>query len=63
MADDKIIRDMVSDVIEMIQHRRKCCPTCLHFADKMEECEIAMKRPPAKVIAYGCEHWSEDIPF
>jgi len=39
------------------------CITCRHFIEHMETCELAGKRPPPRVIAYGCEAHSEEIPF
>jgi hypothetical protein len=49
------------------------CMTCRHFNEKSkvlynpqvpeEQCELYSLRPPAKVIAFGCPSWSDDVPF
>lgn len=40
------------------------CVTCNHFADD-ETCKLTdpPMRPPAKVIAFGCPSYDDDIPF
>lgn len=40
-----------------------CCPNCLNFDEKLEQCKLAAARPPARVIAFGCERFDFDIPF
>lgn len=39
-----------------------CCPNCLHWRGKDETCTLAMARPPANVIAFGCVKF-DDLPF
>jgi hypothetical protein len=44
------------------------CLTCRAFNEKEELCGLAMKRPPARIITYGCESWVdagkvEPLPF
>lgn len=39
------------------------CPTCTHFDGRVEQCILAGKRPPAKIIAEGCNKFEYDIPF
>ena len=42
------------------------CLTCEHFIEHMEICNRVQgpnNRPPARIIAYGCEAHSEEIPF
>jgi hypothetical protein len=41
----------------------RCCPNCLHFDETGEQCKLAAARPPARVIAFGCERFDFDIPF
>jgi len=46
-------------------HRQKIitsCLTCDHFYEPEEMCNLCDRRPPAKVIAYGCLSW-RDLPF
>lgn len=52
------------------------CMTCRHFAERgaaelgpatpaipVEHCGLYKVRPPARVIAYGCPSWEDDLPF
>ncbi len=41
----------------------KTCLTCDHFKQAKEVCGLNMQRPPAKVIAFGCECYENEIPF
>lgn len=42
----------------------KCCPNCEHFQADLEKCGLNSKRPPATVIAFGCECFvNNDMPF
>jgi len=42
---------------------KRTCITCDYFDEGVETCELVLVRPPAKVIAYGCERWNLGIPF
>lgn len=41
------------------------CVTCAHFNEETEICRAYTARPPARVIAYGCRTYKDqlDIPF
>ena len=46
------------------------CMTCTYFREHAtenglpaEQCILYGQRPPARVIAYGCESWKDGIPF
>lgn len=44
----------------------KSCITCDHFNEQKEECGKVGKRPPARIIAFGCEMFDnidDEIPF
>lgn len=46
----------------------KCCPNCEHWINgpktaPIEVCELAGIRPPADIIAFGCEKYQDKIPF
>ena len=41
----------------------KCCPNCYFFDEDKEVCNKVGQRPPARVIATGCEFYDYDIPF
>jgi hypothetical protein len=38
------------------------CVNCIHFDEPSEVCALAGQRPPARVIAYGCNSY-EHFPF
>lgn len=50
-----------------IKHALRTCVTCEHFDKDKEVCKISDNlRPPATVIAYGCDKFQDyfdDIPF
>lgn len=56
---------ITTDICETIERCIRCCINCEHFEEKPEECKLAHdpKRPPARVIAFGCHKFSERIPF
>lgn len=41
----------------------RTCVTCEKFDLQSETCKQWNARPPAKVIAYGCDAYLEEIPF
>jgi len=50
-----------------VRNALRTCVTCEHFDKDAETCKLADgQRPPAKVIAYGCDSYTfefDDIPF
>ncbi len=42
---------------------RRTCVDCLHFNSASEECDLYHQRPPARIIARGCDSFEDDIPF
>jgi len=49
------------DALAATYVQRSCLP-CDHFDEASEQCRLVNKRPPARVIAYGCEQF-DYIPF
>lgn len=43
----------------------QCCLNCENFNEKLELCLLANKRPPVRVLTFGCEKWldKDEIPF
>jgi hypothetical protein len=41
----------------------RTCLTCDHFQQAKETCGLNGQRPPAKIIAFGCECYENEIPF
>lgn len=59
----KEIEATIKRALEDAHRMLNCCPNCWHFDAKLEECKLANARPPAQVIAFGCEKFDFDIPF
>lgn len=59
-ADEKLV-DQLTTILEK---RKRTCITCDFWngPDK-ETCQLVNQRPPAHIIAYGCEKFLEEIPF
>ncbi len=42
----------------------RTCLNCEHFDEPAEGCrKFGGARPPARIIALGCEHHEDEIPF
>ena len=39
------------------------CLTCDNFNQRKETCQLNHQHPPAKIIAFGCECYVNEIPF
>lgn len=59
------IRDALNYAVETHKPIYQSCINCEHFDELNGEiCKLAKARPPARVIAYGCEQWCDmEIPF
>lgn len=56
------LQQRIADLIEAARIERSCL-TCMHFDEKNELCHLAHQRPPARVIALGCESFLMAPPF
>jgi hypothetical protein len=59
VVSNKIIDNMVT----ACQIAIKTCVTCDSFNQVKETCNLNGLRPPAKIIAFGCECFTQDVPF
>lgn len=57
-VDDRLIERLATTLLDA----RRNCITCEFFNMSSEICSLAQKRPPAKVIVFGCENYSQ-FPF
>lgn len=50
---------------DMQNYPFKTCLRCDNFDDEKELCKLVNMRPPANVIAFGCDKFTDDkwIPF
>jgi hypothetical protein len=46
-----------------LQRACRSCVHCDHFNQGRELCQLNGQRPPAKIIAFGCECYEDEIPF
>lgn len=60
----KAIHDVAVSFGSAARLARRTCVNCHHFDEQLEICKLAGARPPARVIAFGCERFDpDDIPF
>lgn len=50
-------------IVQALEQATKSCLTCDHFDQAKELCNLNHKRPPARIIAFGCECFEDEIPF
>jgi hypothetical protein len=53
----------VADILHLSYLLRRSCVTCEYFDQKNEMCKMVSQRPPARVVAFGCEKYEQEIPF
>lgn len=69
LTRDQLIRGMIAELTEdfriALDSATRTCVNCMHFDEIKEECSLVGTRPPAKVIASGCNVWEHDgtVPF
>ena len=59
-------RDILFRDFERALHGKiKTCMRCDYFNQVKETCGLTSppQRPPAKIIAYGCPAFSDEVPF
>lgn len=61
----RYLGDKISPVLKhSLQNATRCCPNCEHFDGGLEKCKLNNMRPPATIIAFGCECFIDnEIPF
>lgn len=50
-------------ITSILEEVTRTCVNCCHFDETKELCRMANKRPPARVIAFGCEKYEDEIPY
>lgn len=72
VSRSKAIKDIAQELGDVMRRHldecTRCCPNCLFWINgpetaPIEICELAERRPPARVIAFGCERYEDKIPF
>lgn len=59
----RAIRECAAAIGVAVNAGRRTCVQCINFDKRTEHCALAAQRPPAQVIAFGCDRFEEDIPF
>ena len=62
-ALDYLATDLAKRIRDHLMQSMQTCIRCSHFDDKPEVCRLANARPPARIIALGCEKYDETAPF
>lgn len=58
------IKTLAKSLGVAVAQGRTTCVHCRHFDEATETCMMANARPPARIIAFGCEVFDPDgIPF
>lgn len=58
MAD--YLRDAL---VSALDRATRTCLNCERFDEPTEMCEKFQARPPARIIAHGCDEHEEEVPF
>jgi len=58
-------QELASEIEKVLRVATRTCVNCEHFngTDEICKADLAKRRPPARVIAFGCDVFSPDIPF
>ena len=57
-------KEIAEEILTSLERATRTCVNCEHFSGD-EECKLASPpvRPPAKIIAFGCDGYKEGVPF
>ena len=62
-AINQIVKDLSARVQCHLTTAFRTCINCVEFDEPKELCKLANARPPARVIALGCDSYIDTIPF
>lgn len=73
LSRDNAVNAIAKELGDMIKYHldnaTKTCINCEHFSEThvnpqyAETCHLNGMRPPARIIAFGCEKYEDKIPF
>jgi hypothetical protein len=65
MSNERDFNQLFTAQVLGIKTLLPCCPNCENFDHALERCNLAPDagRPPARVIAFGCSSFENDVPF
>lgn len=65
MNTDRVvaIENAITSFKQIVEMNLQTCVHCVHFTETNEICDVVKQRPPAKIIAFGCEQFDNGTPF
>lgn len=59
------IAGAIGSMFNLSNYPFQTCLNCANFKEVKEQCGLWNDRPPARVIAFGCDKWKEEdrIPY
>lgn len=62
--DNDVLRGLGNTVEGSLKRAIVCCPNCDNWQARNETCGLNRLRPPAPIIAFGCEYYTgNQVPF
>jgi hypothetical protein len=62
--DIEVLNGLSAVVQSTLKRATACCPNCDNFKPFNETCGLNSQRPPAPIIAFGCECFvGNQVPF
>lgn len=52
-----------TEFVKALNDATRTCLNCENFLEESELCSLNNKRPPAQIIARGCECHADKVPF
>jgi hypothetical protein len=59
-----VLRGLSNYIDDALKRGIVCCPNCEHWLAMPEKCGLNSLKPPAPIIAFGCERFDPNqVPF
>ena len=59
----EIAKELGAVMRKHLDESTRTCINCIHFNEPTEQCRLFKARPPARIIALGCDEYQDQIPF
>lgn len=60
---EAVSAQFAAGLTRVVENAARTCIVCDHFDLPKELCNLNRQRPPARIIAFGCECFENEIPF